>query len=212
MDADPDTANDGATATAAAAAVTNAAANLARSTGIANTYLIIEALYLDLLPILLSRKGMAMVAALTACAGFLLAVLWMDLIFDSQAGPGDGPLDETALSSIAGYYHRATTTSRPRGALIAAVMAALLILLGVEAVTGHRAGWLLGTSAALAGGPILLALSRTVPNAVRLGRRADSSAQQSRLARAIRRDHLLCGAGMLAFLVLWLLDALSWTN
>lgn len=142
--------------------------------------------------------------ALTACAGFLVAVLWMDLMFDSQVrGSGNEVLDESVLASIAGYYHRATTTSRPRGALIAAVMAALLGLLGVHAVIGDAPGWLLVVSAALAGGPILLALGRTVPNAVRLGSRRDDPAEQSRLARAVYRDHLICLAGMTAFLLLW---------
>jgi hypothetical protein len=52
-----------------------------------------------------------------------------------------------------------------------------------------------------------LALIRTVPNAVRLGRRADTVADQSRLARAIFRDHVVCFALMLAFLGLWLAAA-----
>lgn len=152
-------------------------------------------------------------AALTACAGFLLAVLWMDLMFDSQirsadTGPAGGVLDEATLASIAGYYHRATTTSRPRGALIAAVMTVLLALLGVQALTGTSPGWLLALSAGLAGGPILLALLRTVPNAVRLGTRRDDAGEQSRLARAIYRDHLVCLAGISAFLALWLIPVL----
>jgi hypothetical protein len=58
-------------------------------------------------------------------------------------------------------------------------------------------------SAVLAGGPIGLALTRTVPNAVRLGSRSDDAARQSRLARAICRDHLLCVGCMLAFIVIW---------
>jgi hypothetical protein len=55
----------------------------------------------------------------------------------------------------------------------------------------------------LAGAPIGLALTRTVRNAVRLGSRSDDAARQSRLARAICRDHLLCAGCMLAFIVLW---------
>ena len=147
--------------------------------------------------------------AVAAAAGFLLAVLWMDLMFDSQVRSGRGVLDESVLASIAGYYHRATTTSQPRGALIAMVMVALLALLGAEAVTGDRPGWLLVLSAGLAGGPILLAWARTVPNAVRLGARADDAEEQSRLARAIYRDHLVCLAGISAFLALWLLPVLG---
>jgi hypothetical protein len=143
---------------------------------------------------------------LTACSGFLLAVLWMDLIFDVQAiqcRSGAKELPEAVLASIAGYYHRATTTSRPMSRLIALVMLVLLGALGIEAAKGHDPGWLLATSAALAGVPMLLALTHTVPAAVRLGRRADDSAEQTRLARAICRDHLVCFGGMFGFLVLW---------
>ena len=147
---------------------------------------------------------------LTACAGFLLAVLWMDLIFDSQAGlRGPGPT-ESALASIGAYYRRATTTSQPRGSLIAVVMGVLLVFLGVEGVRGGHSGWLIGVSAVAAGGPILLALLRTVPNAVRLGRGTDAPAEQSRLARAVYRDHLVSLAGMTTFLALWLMTAHSW--
>lgn len=135
-----------------------------------------------------------------ACAGFLIGVLWMDLMFDSQA--------ETDIGATAAYYHRATTTSQPRGALIAAVMLTLLAALGVEAVTGGEPGWLLATSALLAGGPIALALIRTVPAAVRLGRRSDSLAEQARLARGIRRDHRICVIGMTALVALWLFAGL----
>ncbi len=143
---------------------------------------------------------------LTACAGFLLAVLWMDLIFDTQVLRGARGTDpgEAELSSIAAYYRRAATTSRPMSGLITLVMAILLVTLGVEAVGGATPGWLLVASAVLAGGPITLALLRTVPNAVRLGARSDPPAEQGRLARAILLDHLLCLAGMSAFLVLWL--------
>ena len=146
------------------------------------------------------------VQILTACAGFLLAVLWMDLIFDSQAGRrdrGDDP-DEAALASICAYYRRATTTSRPMSGLIVLVMGMLVATLAVEALRGTTPGWMLALSAILAGGPILLALVRTVPNAVRLGGRTDPPAQQTRLARAVLCDHLVCFFGMCAFLVLWL--------
>lgn len=147
-----------------------------------------------------------MAPLLTACSGFLLAVLWMDLIFDVQVlqnrSAGE-ELAERALASIANYYHRATTTSRPMSRLIALVMLILLAALGIQAAKGHDPGWRLAISAALAGVPIALALTRTVPAAVRLGRRADGPAEQTRLARAICRDHLVSFGSMLAFVVLW---------
>ena len=147
---------------------------------------------------------------LTACAGFLLAVLWMDLMFDSQAGLRGPVPDESALASIGAYYDRATTTSQPMGALIAVVMGVLLVCLGIEAWRGEYPGWVVAASAVSAGGPILLAMLRTVSNAVRLGRRGDTVAEQSRLARSVYRDHLVCLAGMATFLALWLIVAHSW--
>lgn len=148
-------------------------------------------------------------AAVAACAGFLLGVLWMDLMFDSQLPARADPVDEATLASIAGYYHRATTTAQPRGALIAATMVALVALLGLHGARGGTEGWVMAASAGLAGGPILLAWTRTVPAAVRLGRRTDPPAVQSRLARRIHRDHRLCLAGIAAFLALWLITGLS---
>jgi hypothetical protein len=144
---------------------------------------------------------------LTACSGFLLAVLWMDLIFDVQVfghrSAGE-ELPEPVVASIAGYYHRATTTSRPMSRLIALVMVILLGALGFQAVRGQDPGWLLATSAGLAGVATVLALTHTVPNAVRLGHRRDSPPEQTRLARSICRDHLVCAGCLLAFVILWL--------
>ena len=143
---------------------------------------------------------------LTACSGFLLAVLWMDLMFDAQVladrQPG-GDLPESVLACIAGYYRRAVTGSRPMSRLIAVVMVVLLAALAFRAVRGNDPGWLVAASAVLAGAPVLLALTHTVPNAVRLGSRSGSSADQTGLARSIWRDHLVCAGCMLAFLVLW---------
>jgi uncharacterized membrane protein YbhN (UPF0104 family) len=149
---------------------------------------------------------------LMACSGFLLAVLWMDLIFDVQVlnhrDAGD-ELPEPVLASIANYYHRATTTSRPMSRLIVLVMVILLSALAFQYTRGHYPGWLLLASAALAGVPVLLALAHTVPYAVRLGKRTDGPAEQTRLARSVCRDHLVCAACMLAFLVLWLTQSLK---
>ena len=145
-----------------------------------------------------------MIAA--ACAGFLIAVLWMDLIFDSQVlrHRGAEELPEPVLSSIAGYYRRATTTSKPMSLLIALVMAILLGTLGSAWISGSTAVWLLAVASVLAAGPILLAMLRTVPNAVRLGARTGDVADQSRLARSVCVDHLVCLACLIGFIVLWL--------
>ena len=129
----------------------------------------------------------------------------MDLIFDSQVlrHRGVDVLPESVLASIAGYYHRATTTSRPMSYLIALVMVILLGSLGFRGYRGSGPGWLLAVSAALAGIPIVLAMVRTVPNAVALGNRVGTPAEQSRLARAICRDHIVCLVLVSGFLAVW---------
>ena len=80
-------------------------------------------------------------AFVTAGAGFLLAVLWFDLMFDVQAaGRGAVEVPEPALASIAAYYARVTTAARPMNRLIAAVMAATLAAIVVEIAKGDRSG------------------------------------------------------------------------
>jgi hypothetical protein len=146
---------------------------------------------------------------IAASAGFLIAVLWMDLIFDSQVlrHRGVDVLPESVLASISGYYRRATTTSRPMSHLIALVMAILLGALAFRFVTADDPVWLIAVSAVLTGFPIALAVARTVPNAVRLGARVDDPVGQSRLARAVCLDHVVCLACLLGFLGVWLMLA-----
>jgi hypothetical protein len=146
------------------------------------------------------------IPVMTACSGFLLAVLWMDLMFDVQvlAHRRAAELPEPVVASVAGYYHRVTTASRPMSYLVAIVMAILLITLGLRAASGRDPLWLVLLSIPLAAGPVLLALLRTVPSAVRLGLRTGSPAEQTRCARAIWVDHLVCIGCLVLFLGFWL--------
>ena len=134
-----------------------------------------------------------MTAFVTAGAGFLLAVLWFDLMFDIQVLGHRGPqLPGDVLSSISGYYRRVTTAARPMNRLIAAVMLGTLVAILVQIIRGdapRAASW---ASLALAASAIVLAAAHTVPGAVRLGARTDTVEHQSRLARSIWRDHLVC--------------------
>ncbi len=148
-----------------------------------------------------------MAAFVTAGAGFLLAVLWFDLMFDIQVTrhPMRGrQLPEATLASIAGYYRRVTTDARPMNRLVAAVMLATAIAIGVEIARGEVPGWVGAASFVLVGSAIALAAAVTVPNAVRLGTRADAAEVQTRLARSIFRDHVLCAAAISALLAIQL--------
>jgi len=141
----------------------------------------------------------------TAGAGFLLAVLWFDLMHDVLAfGRGAEVLPEERLATIAGYYGRVTTGARPMNRLIALIMLGTLASLVAQLARGDAPPWAEVTSLVAAAGAIGLAGAHTVPAAVRLGTRTDPAAEQSRLARAIGRDHLLCLAGIVLTLVLQL--------
>lgn len=145
---------------------------------------------------------------LAAGAGFLIAVIWMDLMFDVLAlgarthGPRGPQLTEESLAQIAGYYRRVTTTASPMNLLISVVMTGMVAVLVVQLVGGHGSALIATASLGLCGVPITLALLRVFPNAVRLGTRRDDAAVQSRLARSICIDHFFCIGAMLGFLVL----------
>ncbi|HKE72294.1 MAG TPA: hypothetical protein VKB57_01695 [Acidimicrobiales bacterium] len=144
-------------------------------------------------------------AAVTAGAGFLLAVLWFDLMFDVQVlRLRGGPVPEAVLASVAGYYRRVTSEARPMNRLVAAAMLATLVAIGAQAAIGGTPAWVSVVSAAAALTGIGLAGARTVPAAVRLGGRSDPPDVQARLARAIGRDHLVCLAAIATLLVIQL--------
>jgi hypothetical protein len=141
-----------------------------------------------------------------AGAGFLLAVLWFDLMFDVQTRRHSGdPLPPEVLASISAYYRRVTTEAYPMNRLVALVMVLTLAAICAEIVQGENPWWIGWGSIALAGSGFVPTMIRTVPNARRLGMGADSVEQQSRLARAVCRDHMLGFVRMTAVLVLQLI-------
>ena len=141
----------------------------------------------------------------SAGAGFLLAVVWFDLMFDVQVlSHSERNLPEGVLASVAGYYGRVTTSARPMNRLIAGVMLATVAAIIAQITRGEHPVWAAWASVALAAAPILLAGLRTVPSAVRLGGRADSLERQSELARSIFREHLVCFVAIAALLTIQL--------
>jgi hypothetical protein len=81
---------------------------------------------------------------------------------------------------------------------VAAVMLATIGAIVAQIVRGDRPQWVGWVSLVLAGAAILLAALRTVPAAVRLGARTDSSRHQSELTESIGRDHVFCAAAVVA--------------
>jgi len=141
-------------------------------------------------------------ALLAACAGFLVGVLWMDLMFDVQVFGAPVEVPEAALASIAAYYRRVTTDAWPMGPVIACVMVVAVLAAAWQAL--RAPGLRTAAVLLLVVLPVALALGRVVPDAVRLGTRADPVAAQAALARSIGRGHVICIASMLAVVVLQL--------
>lgn len=143
----------------------------------------------------------------TAGAGFLIAVLWFDLMFDVQVirhrRSGDD-LPEQVLASIATYYARVTTAARPMNFLVATTMVLTITAIVLEIAGDDVRSWVAWTSLALTAAAVGVAGGHTVAAARRFGTRADTAPAQSRLARSILRDHLFCLAAMSSVLVLQL--------
>src|SRR5512144_1616513 len=108
-----------------------------------------------------------------AAGGFLVAVLWMDLMFDVQVRHSrhQDVVDVAILASIAAYYRRVTTAARPMSYAIGGAMLTGIGSLLVQLLRGDVPSWLSLISLLLIAPPVMLAAARTVPNAIRLGSR-----------------------------------------
>ena len=125
--------------------------------------------------------------------GFLLAVLWFDLMFDVQVrGHRAEVLPAGVRDSIAAYYRRVTTTAHPMSRLVAVAMLVTLAALVGEIAHGDVRVWVGDASLLFTAAAIGLAAIRTVRNAIRLGAQTDTVERQSVLARSILRDHIAC--------------------
>jgi hypothetical protein len=143
---------------------------------------------------------------ITAATGFLIAVLWFDLMFDVQVWPHrrEPQVPDTVLDSIAAHYRRVTTTASPMGRLVGLTMAVLLVALIVQVIAGDEPAWvsIVSIPAALLG--IGFAAARIFAQARRLGTRSDPPDVQSDLARSIFSAHIVCLAAMVTLLVVQL--------
>ena len=131
-----------------------------------------------------------MTPIVTAATGFLVAVLWFDLMFDVQVWRHrrSPQVPEDTLASIAAYYRRVTTTASPMGRLVGLTMVVLLVALVVQAIWGDEPLWvsIVSIPAALLG--IGLAAARIFRQAQRLGARDGPAGSPERAgAQYLRR-------------------------
>jgi hypothetical protein len=137
--------------------------------------------------------------------GFLLAVLWFDLMFDVQTRKHDEEvLPPEVLASISAYYRRVTTDAAPMNRLVALMMLVVLGAILAEIFVDEISPWITWGSLALALFGFAVTRMRTLPNAIRLGQATDPPEVQSQLARSVFRDHAFGFARTLLLLALQL--------
>ncbi len=137
--------------------------------------------------------------------GFLLAVLWFDLMFDVQTRKNqEEVLPPEVLASISAYYRRVTTEAWPMNRLVALMMLVVLGAIIAEIFADEISGWITWGSLALAMFGFAVTRMRTLPNAIRLGQANDPPEMQSQLARSVFRDHAFGFARTLVMLALQL--------
>jgi hypothetical protein len=129
----------------------------------------------------------------TAGAGFLLAVLWFDLMFDVQVlAYRVTVVPVRVIASISTYYKRVTTDAGRMSRLIALVMVVTVLAIVGQIIRSDGAVAARWLSLVLAVVPIAVAATRTVPRAVRLGAGRDSVQASMVAARMICAEHLFC--------------------
>ena len=140
------------------------------------------------------------------CGGFLLAVLWFDLMFDTAALPfawRGQDVSMQAVDVIAAYYRRAVIASFPMNLLVAVMMlGALACALWRLAFDVETPLWVRAVCVVLVGAAVVVALLKTVPEARRLGQQNDPLPVQATLAVSILKAHIAFFAMMLSFVIL----------
>ncbi len=141
---------------------------------------------------------------ITTGGGFLLAVLWFDLMFDVQVWPywGQETLPEEVLASIAGYYRRVTTDAWPMNLFVGAVMVFVLLTAFLRARDKRVTPWNRFSTLILAGAATSAGIEVAFPIAEQLGDRTDDLVTQTELANAIFVTHVACFVAITLMLVL----------
>jgi hypothetical protein len=131
----------------------------------------------------------------TLCAGFLLAVLWFDLMHDVASS--------TDLETVRRYYRRVTTDAYPMNLLVFVVMLGLLATLVVELLGESVSTWAAVMSLVFAVPPILV--SRVT---VRMAKEVGTGRGGPHQAQLILRQHLFCLVSISAVVTVQLLSLL----
>ena len=130
------------------------------------------------------------------CIGFMLAVLYIDLMFDVSAVPyrkTGAVLPKEILDPITHYYGRITQNPY----VLTFVMLTTTVCLGAQILYGLTPRWVGYTSLALMGLSMVTATVKVIPAAQRLGGAKDPEDVRTRLVHGLLPAHLVLLINML---------------
>ncbi len=131
-----------------------------------------------------------MIVPLSLCIGFMLAVLYIDLMFDLMALPHRrtaGVLPAHVLDSIAHYYGRITQNPY----VLMFVMLTATCCLIAEIVYDLAPRWAAYSSLFLMAVSAVVAAGKVIPMAQRLSAGKDSAEERTRMIHAMLPFHLV---------------------
>jgi hypothetical protein len=131
-----------------------------------------------------------MLITLFLCLGFMMAVLYIDLMFDVSAAPyrrSNAPLPEDVLDPITHYYGRITQNPY----VLMFVMLTTVACITAQIVYGVAPRWVAYSSLALMGLTMLTGTLKVIPTAQRLGTGRDSEEERTRMIHGMLPFHVV---------------------
>jgi len=131
-----------------------------------------------------------MLITLFLCLGFMMAVLYIDLMFDIMAAPyrkTNAALPKAVLDSITHYYGRITQNPY----VLMFVMLTALLCIGSEILYDLVPRWAAYSSLGLMLLSMMTGVLKVIPTAQRLGAGTDSEDARTRMVHSMMPFHLI---------------------
>jgi len=131
-----------------------------------------------------------MLITLFLCLGFMMAVLYIDLMFDIMAAPyrkTNAALPKVVLDSITHYYGRITQNPY----VLMFVMLTALLCIGSEILYDLVPRWAAYSSLGLMLLSMMTGVLKVIPTAQRLGAGTDSEDARTRMVHSMMPFHLI---------------------
>jgi hypothetical protein len=131
-----------------------------------------------------------MIITLFLCLGFMMAVLYIDLMFDVSALPyrsSKAPLPQEVLDPITHYYGRITQNPY----VLMFVMLTTTLCIGAQILYGLAPRWVGWSSLFLMGLSMMTGTLKVIPTAQRLGSAKDPEDVRTRMVHSMLPAHLV---------------------